>query len=88
MTRNCIGHEDRKQYSIEPPTATYGIEELKEEVALARRATELPVADRRADIDTLPFNAPPEGGHLRSHKTWRNFYTAVFFDDQPTPESD
>ena len=76
------------QLGIAPPTATYGIEELEEEVTLARRATELPVVERRVDIDSLAFNAPPEGGHRRSHKTWRNFYTAVFFDDQPTPESD
>ncbi len=73
------------QLGIEPPTATYTLEALAEEVTLARRATELPVADQPADIDSLPFDALLEGGHHRSHKTWRNFYAAVFFGERPTP---
>jgi hypothetical protein len=67
------------QFGIEPPTATYGIEELAEEVVLARHAMELPVADRPADIDSLPFDAPPEPPHRRSHTTWRNVYGLLFF---------
>jgi hypothetical protein len=74
------------QLNLPPPTATYGVEELEEEVALARPTTELPVADRPADIDSLPFDAPPEGGQRRSHTTWRNVSAAVCFGDRLTLE--
>ena len=74
------------QLGIDPPTATYTRAALEADVMLARRATEHPVADRRADIDSMPFNAPPEGGDHRSRKTWRNFYGPLFFDRRPTPE--
>jgi hypothetical protein len=70
------------QLDIEPPTATYEVEELAEEVALAGRATELPVADRPADIDSLPFDAPPPGGHRRSHTSWRTFSAVVCVGDR------
>ena len=50
------------QLGIDPPTATYDVEELAEEVALARRATQQPAVEGQADFDSMPFNAPLEGG--------------------------
>jgi hypothetical protein len=76
------------QLGIEPPTATYTLEALEEEVALARRAAHLPAVEGQAQFDSLPFDAPPQGGDHRSRKTWRNFYGPLFFGDRPPPESD
>ncbi len=75
------------QLGIAPPTATYGVEELEEEVALARHAAQQPAVAGQAEFDNLPFDAPPEGGHRRSHKTWRNFYAVLFLNERPTLES-
>jgi hypothetical protein len=68
-----------------PPTASYTIEDLEAEVILARRAAHQPAVDGHAAFDSMPFDAPPEGGDHRSRKTWRNFYAALFFGDRPTP---
>lgn len=76
------------QLGIDPLTATYTLEALEEEVIRARRAAQQPAIEGQAQFDSLPFDAPPEGGDHRSHKTWRNFYAAVFFGDQPIAELD
>jgi len=77
------------QLGIEPPTATYSIEDLESEVALARRAAQQPAVEGQAQlINSMPFDAPPEPPHRRSHKTWRNFYAAIFFNDRPTHAAD
>lgn len=72
------------QLGIAPPTATYGVEELEEEVTLARRTAQQPAVSGQAQFDSLPFDAPPDGGDHRPRKTWRNFYAALFFNERPT----
>ncbi len=73
------------QLGIEPPTVTYTIEDLEADVALARCAAQQPAVAGQAEFDTLPFDAPPEGGGHRPRKTWRTFYAAVCFGDRPPP---
>ncbi len=73
------------QLGIEPPTATYTLEALEEEVALARQAAQQPAVPGQANFDNLPFDTPTEGGDHRSHKTWCNFYAALFFGDRSVP---
>jgi hypothetical protein len=74
------------QLGIEPPTATYTLEALEEEVALARRAVQQPAVPGQIQFDSIPFDAPPEGGDQRSRKTWRNFYARIFLPEQLKPE--
>lgn len=71
------------QLGLNPPTATYTLEALEEEVALARRAAQQPATERRTDVNSMPFDAPPEGGDHRSRTTWRNFYAPLFFGERP-----
>ncbi len=70
------------QLGIEPPTATYTLEALEEEVALARRAAQQPAQEGQAQFDALAFDVPPESGDHRSRKTWRNFYAPLFFGER------
>jgi len=74
------------QLGIDPPTASYMLEDLEAEVALARRAAQQPIIVGQAAFDNMPFNAPSEGGDRRSRKTWRNFYAPLFFGERPPPE--
>jgi hypothetical protein len=48
--------------STKPPTASYILEDLEAEVMLARRAAQQPAVEGQADFDSMPFNAPLEGG--------------------------
>ncbi len=74
------------QLGIEPPTATYRLEALAEDGALARRATHQPAVLEQADFDSIPFDALPDGGDHRSRKTWRNIYGPLFFGEPRTPK--
>lgn len=76
------------QLDIEPPTATYTLEALEEEVTLARRAAQQPAVPGQAEFDSLPFDVPPEGGDHQNRKTWRNFYAPLFFGKRPKLESE
>jgi hypothetical protein len=71
------------QLGIEPPTGTYTLEALEEEVALAQRAAEQPANEGRPDFNSMPFDALPEGGDYRPRKAWANFYAALFFGGRP-----
>ena len=42
------------QLGIDPPTATYMLEDLEAEVALARRAAHQPAVEARAHLDSRP----------------------------------
>lgn len=109
------------QLGIEPPTATYGVEELEEEVALARRAHQAFAAQQASALwhkllETTPASDPfkvdaafrlaaqqagaalegtfgerildaqQEAAYRRTHKTWRNYYAPVFFNERLMPE--
>jgi hypothetical protein len=75
-----------QQFGIEPPTVTYTREALQAEVTLARRAVHQPASKGRTQFNSMPFDAPREGGGRRPHTLWRNFYAAVFVPERPTPE--
>src|SRR3712207_169455 len=74
------------QLGIDPPTATYPLEALEADVALARRAAQQPAVPGRAQFDRLPCDAPPEGGDHRSRTTWRTFSAPLFVGERPPPE--
>jgi hypothetical protein len=66
---------------LEPPTATYILEALVEEVTLARRAAQQPAVKEQGQFDSMPVDAPPEPPHRRPHTTWRNVYGPLFFSE-------
>jgi len=111
-----------QQLGIEPPTTTYTLEALEEELTVARRAYHAFAAQQASALwsklhQTTPASDPlkvdvafllaaqqvgatlegtfgerildaqQEAAYRRTHKTWRNFYGPLFFDEQPTPES-